>query len=422
MRKISKYLSLALVLVMALVTVTACGNRGGADGNHSQGVTDDAILIGNTAATSGALAFVGAPFVAGMQAYLDIVNAAGGVHGRQIEFIHIDDGFEAPRGIAATHELIHDRQVFALVGHFGTPTISATLPEIFEVGIPAVYFASGISQLHIPNAATVETGQRIFPVQPIFGPEGYVLVARALSEYNVTTLGIIHSNDEAGQDMLQGARNQAAQFPAVSVVEAQVTPEDPVSVASAVLAMQNAGVDVIVAATIQNTFPLIVSAMAGQGVSVPVFTSYVSADATTIALFASDYLGAGANFPVYATAWLDIFDPNDPEAFHPDTLAFMAGVGPEFEDNAFAMAGWTAANMFIQGLRLVDSNNITWENLTTVMENNLIEIPMGGTMDFSNGQRTGTTSMTLNRADVAAGVWTPHRPFALLSEIVAGIN
>ena len=208
----------------------------------------------------------------------------------------------------------------------------------------------------------------------------------------------------------------------------QVQPGDPVSVGSAVLAMQAGGVDAVVVATIQDTFHIVVNSMVAQGLSVPVFTSYVSADATTIAGFASDYISAGATFPVYATAWLDIFALDAPEGdplmgFTQDYWDFAAGVGDEFAANAFAMAGWVAASTFVQGLRYMgDVEFITWEGFTHAMENNLIDLPMGGAMDFSNGQRTGTTSMTLNRADVVAGEWVPHRPFALLSEIVADIN
>jgi len=414
-----KILTLASLLILSMVVFAACGNRDRAT-EHSQGVTDTTIYVGNTADTSGMVAFVGVPFIAGMEAYFAIVNEAGGVHGRNIQLIHREDGSDMARGIAMTTELIEDDRVFALVGHFGGGTIGATLPMIFESGIPAVYFASGIGALHIPNAATVEEGQRIFPVQPIFEPEGYVLVARAASEYNVQRIGLIFSNDEQGQDLARGARSQA-QALGIEIVEMQVNPGDAVSVVPAVLTMRDADVDAIVVATIQTTFPLIVNELAAQGVDVPVFTSYVSADAATIAALSSSYLSAGATFPIYATAWLDIFEADG--SFTQETIDFMVGVGEYLAANAFAMAGWAAASVFVEGLRAMgDVEFITWEGFTEAMENNLISIPMGGMMDFSNGVRTGTTSMTLNRADVELGAWVPHRPFALLSEIVDSIN
>ena len=453
-----KILASAIVVIFALTALVGCGGNGGgqtatptptptpteaANNNqgddtqtpelptataHSQGVTDTTILVGNTAAVSGALAVVGVPFVAGMEAYFAIVNEAGGVNGRTIEFVHHDDGFEAPRGIAATEQLIHDDRVFAIVGHFGTPTIGATLPMLKQEGIPVVYFAAGISQLRMEGANTPETGQRLFPVQPLFEPEGRVLIARAVDEYNATNIGIIFSNDEAGQDLVRGARTQAAELGGINLVEMQVTPGDAGSVTPAVLTMHNEDVEVIIIATLQDTFPIAVNAIVAQGLNVPVFTSYVSAAPVTIQGFAADFIGAGASFPVYTTAWLDIFNPNAPEddpllGFVPDYWEFAAGVGEDLAANTFAMAGWVAASTFVQGLRAMGNPEfITWEGLTYALENNPIDLPMGGVMNFSGGERTGTTAMSLLRADAETFEWQPVRPLAQLEDIIANIR
>jgi ABC-type branched-subunit amino acid transport system substrate-binding protein len=422
-----KILSLAIVLVLVLVVVTGCRRDDGPT-EHSQGVTDTHIYVGNTAAASGPFAFVGVPFLAGMEAYFAVVNEAGGVHGRQINFIHHDDGFEAPRGIAATEQLIHDDRVFAIVGHFGTPTIGATLSMLRESGIPVVYFAAGLSELFNDAAFTPETGQRLFPVQPLFRPEGHVLVARAVDEYDARRIGIIFSNDDAGQDLISGARTQVAELGAgFELIERQVNPGDAGSVSPAVLAMYAENVDVIIIGTLQDTFPMTVNAIVAQGLNVPVFTSYISADATAIMGFMADYVGAGATFPIYSTAWLDIFNHDAPAddpllGFVPDYWDFANAVGEDFMANAFAMAGWIAASTFVQGMRhMGDAEFITWEGLTYALENNLIHLPMGGIMDFSGGQRTGTTSMSLLRANVnlEAPEWAHHRALERLEDTIS---
>jgi len=414
-----KILTAAAIGVLAIAMLTGCrGNAG-----SSQGVTDDTILIGNTAATSGDLAVVGVPFNAGLQAYLDIVNAGGGVHGRQIEFVHHDDGFDPVTGRAFTEALIHDDQVFAIVGHFGTPTIGATLPMLKEEGIPVVYFAAGISQLRLSGANTPATGQRLFPVQPLFEPEGRVLVARAIDEYNATTVGIIFSNDEAGHDLVSGARTVVNSLGGnVTLVEAQITPADAGSITPAVLTMYDNNVDVIIIATLQGDFPIVVNRIVAQGLNVPVFTSYVSASPVTIMGFTADYLGAGASFPIYTTAWLDIFAPNG--EFTQDYWDFAAGVPADLAANTFAMAGWVAASTFIQGLRATDPNDITWEGLTRAMETSEINLPMGGIIEFTGGERTGSTSMSLLRASVTvdAPEWSPLRPLERLEETIRRIE
>ena len=118
----------------------------------SQGVTDTTVTVGNSAVTSGFLAFVGVPFNQGINAYFDMVNAAGGVNGRSIEFIEYDDEFSAPLGVTYAEKLLMDDEVFAFVGHFGTPTVSATLDYLIDAGIPQVYYATGISALFNENA------------------------------------------------------------------------------------------------------------------------------------------------------------------------------------------------------------------------------------------------------------------------------
>ena len=355
------------------------------------------------------------------------------MHGRQIEFVHHDDGFDAATGLAFTERLIHDDRVFALVGHFGTPTISATLDMIKDVGIPAVYFASGIAQLYIEDAFSIAQGRGLFPVQPILVAEGRVLVARAIEEYGARNIGIIYTNDEQGHDLLEGARNQVSRMGAdFNMVEARITPGGA-DVSPAVLTMYNEGVDVIIIAAIQHTFPAVVNGIVAAGLDKPVFTTHNNANASEIAAFAADYTGAGATFNVYSTAWLDIFNPNftpgtDPDEamFTQDYWTFAAGISaldPDLADNAFAMAGWIAASTFIQGLRNMGNVDfITWDAFMSSMETNPINIPMGGTMSFAGGMRTGTTSLNLLRANVAGEVWENHRPMESLDEVLARVE
>ena len=149
----------------------------------TQGVSDTEILIANTAATSGAYAPVGVPFNAGIQAYVDKINAEGGVDGRKIKFLHKDDEFDPVKGKAYLQEMVEDEKVFAMVGHFGTPVVAATIDDLKEYGIPSVYFATGIGQLYADHATTNEEGYNIFPVQPIYVTEGQIMVARGIGDF-----------------------------------------------------------------------------------------------------------------------------------------------------------------------------------------------------------------------------------------------
>ena len=106
---LSFVLASAMVLAMGASSVAA-------EEDGTQGVTDNEVKIANTAAVSGAYAPVGVPFIAGIQAYLDYINDAGGIDGRQITFIHKDDEFDPVKGKAYLQEMVEDEKVFAIVG------------------------------------------------------------------------------------------------------------------------------------------------------------------------------------------------------------------------------------------------------------------------------------------------------------------
>jgi len=207
----------------------------------TQGVTDTEIKIANTAAVSGAYAPVGVPFVAGIQAYLDYVNSQGGIGGRKITFVHKDDEFDPQKGISYLQEMVEDEKVFAMVGHFGTPVVAATIDMLKEYGIPSVYFATGIGQLYAENATTNEEGYNIFPVQPIYTTEGQIMVARGVGTFNATKIGIIYTNDDAGKDMYTGSTSECDKLNIEYVAEQVAAGATDVS--SAVSKIKDAGCD-----------------------------------------------------------------------------------------------------------------------------------------------------------------------------------
>ncbi len=406
-----KAISIILVLTLVLTTLVGCTSKE----TVSQGVTEDTIKVGNTAATSGALAAVGVPFNAGIEAYFKKVNDEGGIDGRKIEFVHYDDEFDPIKAKAFTEQLINDDKVFAIVGHFGTPTIGATLDILKESGIPTVYFAAGIASLYNEDATSVEKGQGLFPVQPIYVTEGRLIVARAVEEHGAKKIGVIYTNDDAGKDLLAGVENQVGKLGGeYTVVKEQVNP-GATDVSSAVLKMKNEDVDVIVAASIQATLPTIVKGLISQGVNKPVFTTYSNADATTIGNFAADYASSSNKFPIYSNAWVDLSDEEEVNAF----VQGMTDFGqPDYAANAFAMAGWIAGHFMSEGLKRVEGKPLNWENFMKAMESSEFKIPMGGTINYADGNRLGTQSMSLLKVSEDGTVWLNHKPVEDLNVIL----
>ena len=267
-----RFLSLLLVLVMVFSfagcaktdepttegTTSAAGEETTAAPQEelewAQGITDTEIIVANSAATSGAFAPVGVPFNAGIEAYFKMINEAGGIQGRDIVFTHVDDEFDPVKGKAALSSFVEDEKVFAIVGHFGTPVVAATIDDLKEYGIPAVYFATGIGQLYNENATS--DGRNIFPVQPIYKTEGKIMIARAAGDFEAKKVGIVYTNDDAGKDLLWGAQEMAKELN-IELVEQQVS-AGATDVSSAITTIKDADVDFVVVAAIQAKFPTIV--------------------------------------------------------------------------------------------------------------------------------------------------------------------
>ncbi len=397
-----RLLKVILVGLMSFSLVACSGKSEEA----AQGITDTTVKIANCAATSGAYAPVGVPFNAGIEAYVKYINDQGGVNGRKIEFIHQDDEFDAAKGKACLQSMIEDKKVFAIVGHFGTPVVAATIEDLKESGIPAVYFATGIGQLYSADAKT-DGKENIFPVQPIYTTEGKIMVTRAVGTFNAKKVGIIYTNDDAGKDMLKGAQEQAKTLK-VELIEAQV-PAGATDVSSAVALIKEANVDFIIGAAIQATIPTIVKALAEQNVNKDVITTYVNV-APVVAKQVYDSING--KFDVYGNGWVSF------AAEQADALKlYAANISSEYASNAYAITGWIAGYFFVEGLKAMGEETPTWANYIAAMEKAPIQNPFGGLIDFTNGKREGTTVMNLSKVKNADG-WEAVQPLQSIDDIL----
>lgn len=399
------------LLVLMVFALAIAGCKKPTTVNNAQGVTDTEIKVGNCAATSGVFAGVGVPFNTGIEAYFKMINENGGINGRKIKFVHEDDEFNAEKAKACVEKMIDTEKIFAFVGHFGTTSVAATLIDIKEAGIPAVYFATGIGTLYNENA----TGEDrvIFPVQPIYQMEGRIMVARTIGEFNAAKIGVIYTNDDAGKDLLSGIYTQVGKARGVSVVAEQI-PALSTDVSSAVTKLLSEDVDVIILAMIQGTFPTVVKELAKQGNTLPVLTSYVSADLKTVENIKTD---VGDKFDVYANAWVDT---SDAEALALFAQWVEAQKGDNtYNANSFAMAGWIAAHYFVEGLKNVEGD-LTWDSYMNGLEKEPIKNPFGGYIDFSDGKRLGTQEMSLLIMNPTNPLgWDVLKPIQSIDEIIA---
>jgi len=166
----------------------------------SPGVTTDAILIGSSSALGGHASFLGSQYTLGSKAWFNEINASGGIHGRKIEFLTYDDGYEPEKTVANTGKLISDDQVFMLFDYVGTPTSVQIIDFVHEVGIPAFGFFTGAEALRTPFRPN------IFHVRASYYAEAEGAIAYFVDHLGLNKIAVMYQDDAFGLAVLAGVQ------------------------------------------------------------------------------------------------------------------------------------------------------------------------------------------------------------------------
>ncbi len=161
------------------------------------GVSSDKIVVGQSAAFTGPAAQLGIQMRNGLKAYFDYVNERGGVNGRKIELVSLDDGYEPARTVPNTKKLIDEDRVFALIGYVGTPTSVAALPVFTQAKVPFVGPFTGAEALRSP------LNRYIFNVRASYFDETEKIVEQVVSTGG-KKISVFYQDDAYGQAGLKG--------------------------------------------------------------------------------------------------------------------------------------------------------------------------------------------------------------------------
>jgi ABC-type branched-subunit amino acid transport system substrate-binding protein len=182
--------------LLAAATLTATGDE--------VGVSEDAILFGQAAALEGPSSVLGQRMRYGIVAAFTEINAKGGVHGRKLQLISRDDGYDPDRSVVQTLRLIEDDKVFALIGAVGTATAMATIPITSAREVPFIGPVSGAQLLRDLELTNVVN------IRPSYGAEAETLIKHLTEDRHFTRIAIFYQDDSFGRDGLTGVKNALA--------------------------------------------------------------------------------------------------------------------------------------------------------------------------------------------------------------------
>ena len=157
------------------------------------GVSQNRILFGQSAALSGPAAALGLGMRRGLRAAFDEQNAKGGVHGRKLELVTLDDRYEPEAAVENTQRLLFERRVFALIGAVGTPTSKAVIPLADQADAPYVGAFTGAELLRDPYRP------EIVNIRASYFQETEALTEYLMKGLDKKRIAIFYQNDSFGR-------------------------------------------------------------------------------------------------------------------------------------------------------------------------------------------------------------------------------
>ena len=167
---------------------------------QSPGISDDAILIGSSSALTGHASFLGSQYTLGSKVWFNEVNAAGGIHGRRIDFLTYDDAYEPDKTVANSRRLIAEDRVFMLFDYVGTPTSVQIIEMVHDEDIPAFGFLTGAETLRTPFRPDM------FHVRASYYHEAEGAVAYFVDRLGLEKIAVMYQDDAFGLAVLAGVQ------------------------------------------------------------------------------------------------------------------------------------------------------------------------------------------------------------------------
>ena len=341
----------SLIAAAALAVVAV----GAAEARNAPGVTDDEIKIGNTNPYSGPAAAYGS-IGKTIGACFDKVNAEGGVNGRKINFISVDDGYSPPRTVEQTRKLVERENVALIFQGLGTPTNSAVHAYLNKKKVPQLFVATGATKWGQPKKFPWTMGW-----QPNYQSEGVVYARYILQNVENPKVAILYQNDDYGKDYIHGMEiGLGDKADEIIVARESYEVTDP-TIESQVVNLANSGANVFYNVTTPKFAAQAITKVHELDWDPLHLLNSVSNSIGSVVSKAGFEKGQGMITAYY------LKDPGDPGYQNDEDYkawsAFMDEYYPDGDKtDAFTVLGWSACNTMVQVLKQA-GDDLSRENI-----------------------------------------------------------
>lgn len=342
-------LGAAMLLLSALPLLATAQKK------YDTGASDTEIKLGNLNPYSGPASAYGTVGKA-MQAYFDKVNASGGVNGRKINFMTLDDAYNPAKSVEQTRKLVEQDEVLLMFGSLGTAQNIAVQRYLNAKKIPQLFINTGATRFGDPKTNPWTMGW-----QPTYQAEGRLYAKHILQTKPNAKIGVLMQNDDFGKDYMKGLLDGLGDK-AKTMVTQHLTYEvsDP-TIDSQMVTLKSAGCDVFVSITTPKFAAQAIRKAAEIGFKPTQYLVSVSQSASSV------LKPAGLENAVGIISSTYLLTPLDPAAAGNKDAAEYAATMKQYypsgdpEDTLNANGYSTAATM-VQVLRMA-GDNLTRENI-----------------------------------------------------------
>jgi branched-chain amino acid transport system substrate-binding protein len=340
-----------------------------AEKKYGPGVTDTEIKIGQTMPYSGPASAYGTIGKSDL-AYIKMINDQGGINGRKVNLISLDDGYSPPRTVEQIRKLVEEEEVLFTFHTLGTPPNTAIHKYMNAKKVPQLFVSTGATKWGDPQHFPWTMGW-----QPPYQFESHIYAKYLLQNKPNAKIGILYQNDDYGKDYLKGFKDGLGDKAAKMIVaEATYEVTDP-SVDSQIVTLQGSGADVFFNITTPKFASQSIRKTYDIGWRPLHFLNVVSNSVASV------LQPAGLDKSVGLISIFYLKDPTDPawkdDKAKKDYVAFMKRYYPDGNpDDTLNVFGYTAAQTLVQVLKQC-GDDLTRENVMREAANlKDLELPM----------------------------------------------
>ena len=342
-------------LALTSLALAVASSAALAQKKYDTGATDKEIKVGGISPYSGPASAYGA-IGKSITAYFDKVNAEGGVNGRMVKFISLDDGYNPAKTVEQARKLVEEEEVLLVFQTLGTPSNSAIHKYMNGKKVPQLFVATGATKWGDPKNFPYTMGW-----QPNYQSEAKIYAAHILDTKPNAKIAVLYQNDDYGKDYLKGFEDglgDKAKTMIVSKVSYEVT--DP-TVDSQMVSLKASGADTFFNITTPKFAAQAIKKAGELGWKPVHYLNSVSSAVGSVLVPAGVENSTGIITAGY------IKDPTDPQFQKgkewDDWVAYMKKFHPngDMKDN-FNVYGYTVAQTLVQVLKQA-GDNLTRDNI-----------------------------------------------------------